>query len=142
MAEAAALLGVKRAFVVHGLDGLDEISVAAPSKIVRLEEDGSIFDEVFDPESLGIRGYSSEELLGSDAEGNAALAMDLARGEGSPALKHAVLLNAGAALIVYGMAKDLAEGYGIAEKNLVSGAVLEKIEALRGAPSAAGGDIR
>jgi anthranilate synthase/phosphoribosyltransferase len=140
MAEAAALLGVKRAYVVHGLDGLDEISVAAPTKIVRLEEDGSISEGLFDPESLGIRGYSSEELLGSDAEGNAALAMDLARGEGSAALRHAVLLNAGAALAIYGTAGDLSEGYGIAEKYLASGAVLEKIEALRGTPLAATGD--
>lgn len=131
MAEAAALLGVKRAFVVHGLDGLDEISVTSPTFIVRLDEHGSISEDVFDPAEMGIPRFAPEELLGSDAEGNAAMAMDLARGEGSEALRQAVLLNAGAALAVYGTAADITEGYGAAREALESGRVLEKIEDLR-----------
>jgi anthranilate synthase/phosphoribosyltransferase len=131
MAEAAAILGVKRALVVHGMDGLDEVSIGAPTKIARLEEGGSITEETFDPESMGIRGFSSDELLGSDAEGNAALAMAIAKNEGSEALKQAVLLNAGAALRIYGRAASIAEGYSIAKKTLESGAVLAKIEELQ-----------
>ena len=62
---------------------------------------------------------------------SAALAMDLARGEGPEALRQAVLLNAGAALEVFGLAASLAEGYGRAREILESGAVLAKIEDLR-----------
>ena len=131
MAEAAAMLGSKRAFVVHGMDGIDEISVSASTKIVRLAEDGSITEEVFDPASLGIRTYPPEEILGGDADSNAEVAMELAEGRGPEAVRESVLLNAGAAIVLYGKAKTLAEGYETAKAALASGKVLEKIRALR-----------
>lgn len=132
IAQAASLLGTRRALVVHGMDGIDEISVAAPSLLVWLKEDGTLLEETFDPQSLGIPRFRGEELLGSDAEGNAEVALDLARGGGPEALKQAVLLNAGAAFAVYGKTKNLEEGYRLAQETLASGAVLEKIHALQG----------
>ncbi len=131
IAQAASLLGIRRALVVHGEDGLDEISVASPSLLVWLEEDGSIREETFDPVSIGIPRFSSDELLGSDAEGNAKIALDLAEGTGPEAVKQAVLLNAGAALAVYGKTRMLEEGYKLAKDTLESGAVRDKIQSLR-----------
>ncbi len=141
MAEAAAMLGVKRAFVVHGMDGIDEISVSAKTKIVRLEESGRISEDTFDPASLGIRTYPAEEILGGDAEANAEVAMELARGKGPEAVREAVLVNAGAAIMLYGKAESLADGYERARSALDSGAVLGKIEALRASlmPASAAG---
>jgi len=141
MAEAAAMLGVKRAFVVHGMDGIDEISVSARTKIVRLDESGRISEEAFDPASLGIRTYPAEEILGGDADANAEVAMELAGGGGPEAVREAVLVNAGAAILLYGTAESLADGYVKAKAALYSGAVLEKIEALRSSlkPAAAAG---
>ncbi|MFQ3621092.1 MAG: bifunctional anthranilate synthase component II/anthranilate phosphoribosyltransferase [Spirochaetales bacterium] len=131
MAKAAALLGIKRALVVHGMDGLDEISVCAPSLLVWINEDGSLREETFDPQEMGIPRFPETELLGSDAEGNAEVALELAEGRGPEALKQAVLLNAGAAFTIYGRTATLAEGYRLAQRTLESGAVKEQIQRLR-----------
>jgi anthranilate synthase/phosphoribosyltransferase len=131
MARAARMLGVRRVWTVRSTDGLDEISPSAPTRIFRIDEKGEEKEEIFDPASLGITGYSVTDLAGGDAGENAAMARELLRGGGPPAVREAVCLNAGAALAVAGVAADLEEGYGVAKKTLESGAVSEKVEALR-----------
>ena len=131
LARAARLLGIKRALIVHGFNGLDEISVTGPTKTVMLKEDGSIEESVFDPESMGLTGHRLSELKGGDAEKNAETAEKLIRGNGPPALLDAVFLGAGASLMVYGSAGSIEEGYRKAKESIASGRVKMKIEQIR-----------
>ncbi|WP_319559954.1 bifunctional anthranilate synthase component II/anthranilate phosphoribosyltransferase [Marispirochaeta sp.] len=130
MARAAMLLGIKRGMVVHGSDGLDELTVTGPSKIVRFTQGEELVVEEFFPQDLGIALYSLEDLRGGEAEDNAAMARELLNGGGRPALKDAACLNAGAALVVYGLADSIKEGYGLALRALNSGQVREKLGAV------------
>jgi anthranilate synthase/phosphoribosyltransferase len=128
VAEAALLLGLERAMVVHGLDGQDEVSVTGPTRIVSLER-GEIREFLFDPGQVGLEPYALEELQVGSAEDNAAIARALiAGGTERPAIRNAVLLNAGAALAVFGLAGGIEEGYRQARAALESGAVKEKLE--------------
>lgn len=128
MARAAHLLGIKRGMAVHGLAGEDEISVTANTRIVEFDESGIQRDFEFDARSLGIPRYSIEDLIGGDADLNADLAMQLLRGQGSPALKDAVCVNAGAALKIYGISASIEEGYRTARASMESGKVYRKLQ--------------
>ncbi len=150
LARASKLLGVKRVMVVHGMEGLDEISVCGPTRIVMIDENDRLTDEIFDPKSAGIPVYSIEDLKGGSAAENASIARTVLSGEPGgnttpleddnrnvsykssarkiSAVKDAVLLNAGAALFVYGAAASIAEGYVAAKEALESGRVTEKID--------------
>jgi anthranilate synthase/phosphoribosyltransferase len=128
MAQAAVTLGVERVLVVHGNDGLDEISVSAPTKTVYADVEGALEVGEFNPEAHGLSLYPSEELQGGSAEDNAAEARRILDGEGRPAIRASVLLNAGAALYVYGAAGSIIDGYRLAEAALESGKVAEKIQ--------------
>lgn len=128
MAEAARLLGIKKAVIVHGFDGLDEISVTGPSRIVLLKEDGTITDSVFNPEDHGIPLYDLSELKGGNGSVNAVMAVDILNSRGNKAIMDASALNAGAGLYIYGIADSIQEGYKIASKALKSGKVARKIE--------------
>jgi anthranilate synthase/phosphoribosyltransferase len=114
VARAAHLLGIRRAMVVHGLDGQDEISVCAPTRLVMLEEDGSISSRIFEPEEAGIRRHDISALAGGDAQENGAIALRILSGKGSEAVRDAAALNAGAALFVYGMVRSISEGTAMA----------------------------
>ncbi|HUX22032.1 MAG TPA: anthranilate phosphoribosyltransferase, partial [Spirochaetia bacterium] len=131
VAEAARILGLKRVMVVHGADGLDEISVTGPTRIVSIDESGKLKDEEFRPESLGISGYRIEELKGGAAEDNAAVAVELLAGRGPDAVRESVLLNAAAALTVYGTVASIGEGYLLARDTLSSGKVQKKVDSIR-----------
>jgi anthranilate synthase/phosphoribosyltransferase len=109
VAEAARMLGISRVMVVHGDDGLDEISVTTASRAVTIDERG-VRDTKLDPESLGLSRHSLAELSGGDAAHNASLARDLLDGAGHPALRDAVAANAGAALSLYDPALELKAG--------------------------------
>ena len=111
MAEAASMLGIKRALVVHGLDGEDELSVTGRSLIVEIAENGNLEEYEFDPASCSIPVYKEQDLLGADARTNAELARQIMGGQGVDALRDSVCLNAGAALYVYGLADDIAAGF-------------------------------
>ncbi|WP_319416202.1 bifunctional anthranilate synthase component II/anthranilate phosphoribosyltransferase [Marispirochaeta aestuarii] len=130
MARAAMLLGIKRGMVVHGSDGLDELTVTGPSKIVRFAQGEELVEEEFFPQDLGIKPCTLKDLQGGEAEDNAAMARDLIDGGGKPALRDAACLNAGAALLVYGLAESIGEGYTMALKALSSGQVREKLQAV------------
>ncbi len=136
MARAAMLLGIKRGMIVHGSDGLDEITVTGPSRIVHFAEGEDLVSEEFDPATLGIPKYSLDDLKGGEGEENAAMAREILSGGGNPAIKAAVCLNAGAALVVAGKVKTLADGYELAVKALDDGLVQSKLDAVRTASQA------
>ncbi|MBB6481916.1 bifunctional anthranilate synthase component II/anthranilate phosphoribosyltransferase [Spirochaeta isovalerica] len=132
MADAAHMLGVKRVMVIYGQDGIDELSVSAPSRVIVIDERGQKEDYIFDPAALGIGPYSLDDLKGGDAAENAALARDLLDGKGRPAIRDAVLLNGGAGLYIYGLAGSIEEGYKIAKTSLESGKVQQLLGHLQG----------
>ncbi len=131
VARAARLLGVKRGMVVHGLDGIDELSPAAPSRVVYFDADGRLESTLLEPEQFGLGRFESDDLTGGDAAANAADARALLDGGGRPALQAAVALNAGAALFVYGAADSIAEGVARAWEALADGSARAKLEEVR-----------
>lgn len=131
IARAAKKLGVKRVLCVHSDDGLDEFSPAAPTKMFMIDEKNVESEDTFDPGSLGIHHSDIEDLVGGDAAENVRTARDLLRGGGSPVLRDAVCLNAGAALYVAALAKSIDEGYRMACSALEDGRVSKKLNALK-----------
>ncbi len=129
MANAATRLGVAHAFVVHGTDGIDEISVAAPTEIVECHE-GKLNSFVLRPEDLGVVPSSLDSIQGGDGETNAAIIRKVLEGEKGPH-RDAVLLNAAAAIAAAGLGKDLRTGFEIGSDAIDSGRALRKLEALR-----------
>ncbi|NMO15346.1 anthranilate phosphoribosyltransferase [Pyxidicoccus fallax] len=122
-------LGSRRAWVVHGDDGLDEISPCAPTRVAELREDGSVRTFTVTPEDAGLEVVPREAIAGGDAEENAKRLRSLLQGERS-GLRTAVLLNAAAALVVVGHAEDLREGVRKAEHAIDSGSAASKLAAL------------
>ena len=128
MAKAAIKLGVERVLVVHGNDGLDEISVSTTTKTVYADATGRLEVGQFDPQQHDLPLYPAGELLGGAAEDNAAEARRILDGKGRAAIRDSVLLNAGAALYVYGTAESIIDGYRRAKEALESGRVSEKLQ--------------
>jgi anthranilate phosphoribosyltransferase len=127
-ANALKLLGAKRAFVVHGHDGLDEISVCAPTRVSELK-DGMIRTYDITPEQFEIKPAGSDELTGGDPRTNAAITNGILKGEKSPR-RDVVLLNAAAALMAAGKAEDFKAGIHLAENSIDTGDALAKLQAL------------
>jgi anthranilate phosphoribosyltransferase len=127
-ARALSLLGAKRAFVVHGHDGLDEISVCAPTRITEVA-DGMIRTYDIDPADYFGETAPTAALAGGAPEENAAITRAVLSGETGPA-RNVVLLNASAALVAAGRAQDLKEGVDTAAEAVDSGAAAEKLDAL------------
>jgi len=127
-ANALKLLGAKRAFVVHGHDGMDEISVCAPTRVSELN-DGMIRTYDITPEQFEINQAGPEELTGGDPKTNAGITNAVLKGEKSPR-RDVVLLNAAAALVAAGKAQDFKGGIRLAENSVDSGAALDKLQAL------------
>ena len=128
LAEALGELGSERALVVHGADGLDEVTLTDVTHAALLE-DGSVRRFEIDPEALGLARVSSEALAGGDAAENAEITRAVLRGEKGPQ-RDIVQLNAAAALWVAGAASDLAEGFARAGEALDAGAAEAKLAAL------------
>jgi anthranilate phosphoribosyltransferase len=129
MAEVLKALGSDCAWLVHGADGTDELSICGPSWVVALEEDGSLSETELHPEDAGLPVHPFEAILGGTPEENgAALAALL---DGAPgAYRDAVLLNAAAALCVARKAGTLQAGVEIAAQSIDSGAAKAKVAAL------------
>ncbi len=127
-AQALRLLGAKRAFVVHGHDGLDEISVCAPTRVSELRGD-QIRTYDITPEQFFGECADAEALAGGDPEENADITRRILKGEKGPK-RNIVALNAAAALVAADKATDLAAGIQLAKKALDQGAAAEKLEAL------------
>jgi anthranilate phosphoribosyltransferase len=129
MAETLGQLGSERAWLVHGSDGTDEMTITGLSWVAALEEDGSIHETELHPEDFGLPVHPFEAILGGTPADNAAALRALL--DGAPgAYRDAVLLNAAAALTVAGHASDLREGVAKAAESIDSGAARAKIAAL------------
>jgi anthranilate phosphoribosyltransferase len=137
MAEALAALGVEHAMVMHGNDGLDEISLGASTSIVEVR-DGELFEYEITPEAFGFNPASAADFLTADVrEATEMLTRTLA---GEPGAAGDVLaLNAGAAIYVGGGAESIADGIEIARQIIGSGSALRTIERLRAASGEAAG---
>jgi anthranilate phosphoribosyltransferase len=127
-ANTLKLLGVKRAFVVHGHDGLDEISVCAATRVSELK-DGMISTYDITPEQFFGQEADSADMVGGDPEENAEITRSILNGEKGPK-RDVVLLNSSAALVAADMAKDFNEGIKIAEDSIDSGKAKLKLEEL------------
>jgi anthranilate phosphoribosyltransferase len=128
LAEALSMLGLHRAMVVHGLDGLDEITVTSPTRIAEVRE-GNIRSYEVTPEEFGMQRASLEDISGGDAAENAGIIRDILGGKKS-ARRDVVLLNAAAALVAAGKADHLATALPLAAKSIDSGAAASKLSAL------------
>jgi anthranilate phosphoribosyltransferase len=127
-AEALKALGSSRALVVHGADGLDELTTTAVTYFTRLENGQIGFGEIA-PEEAGLRRATLDDLKGGSAADNAAALVRLFDGK-KGAYRDIVLLNAAAALMVSDRAKDVKEGVVLAAQALDSGAAGAKLDAL------------
>ena len=130
LARAARKLGVKRVMTVSSDDGLDEVSPAAPTRIFLIDEAGKETDLIFNPVEAGFIGIRSEDLKGGTAEENAAAAREILAGGGSPALRAACVLNAGAALMAAGRVETVVQGASMASEALESGRAADKLQSL------------
>jgi anthranilate phosphoribosyltransferase len=130
MADALATLGVVHALVVHSEDGLDELSVSAPSNVVEVR-DGKVIDRwSVDPVELGIERCDAGDLRGGDVEQNARRLVAVLGGEEHSAATEAVALNAAAALYVGGDVDKLSDGLSRAREVLATGAALDVLHRL------------
>jgi anthranilate phosphoribosyltransferase len=127
-AQALKLLGSKHVFVVHGHDGLDEISVCAPTRISELK-DGQIRTRDISPEQLLGRKAVPEDMTGGSPVENAQITRNILEGEAGPK-RDVVVVNAGAALVAAGVARDFQEGIGMAKSSIDEGRAGQKLEAL------------
>jgi anthranilate phosphoribosyltransferase len=128
MAEVLLALGSTSAWLVHGGDGTDELSIAAPSKVAALK-DGSITEFDIHPEDAGLPVHPFEAIMGGSPAENAVALRALLNGE-KGAYRDAVLLNAAAALLVAGKATDLKTGVDLANASIDSGAARVRLETL------------
>jgi anthranilate phosphoribosyltransferase len=130
MARVLGNLGSTRAMVVHGLDGLDEISTIGPTQVSELE-DGEVRTYVMEPSDIGLERADIRRLApGATAGESAETLLSVLRGEKGPR-RDIVLLNAAAALVVTGKAQDLKEGLAVAAHSVDSGAALAALEEMR-----------
>ena len=135
MAETLAALGSRSAWLVHGADGTDELSIAGPTWVAALEN-GAVREFEVHPEEAGLPVHPFEAVLGGTPEENAAALRALLDGRAG-AYRDAVLMNAAAALVVAGRAADLKEGAAMARESIDSGAAKAKVAALVRATQAA-----
>lgn len=127
-AQALKLLGAQSAMVVHGHDGLDEISVCAPTRVSELKA-GAIRTYDIQPEHYFGGLAEPDQMAGGNPEENAAITRAILTGETGPR-RNVVLINAGAALLAAGKAADLKAGIALAAAAIDQGKALEKLEAL------------
>ncbi len=127
VAEALRQLGTEKALVVHGRDGLDEITVTGPTFIAEVSN-GVVTEYELSPERFDLPRHAPDGLLGGDAHLNARVLRDVLSGEEQGAARDVVLLNAGAAIYISGHATTIEEGVRLAEESIASGAAREALE--------------
>jgi anthranilate phosphoribosyltransferase len=128
LAEALIMLGLRRALVVHGLDGLDEITITNVTRVAEAHG-GSVRSYEIEPEEFGMARGTLADIAGGDAGENAAIIRAVLAGEKS-SRRDVVLLNAAAALTAAGKAEHIAQGVPLAAKSIDSGAAAAKLDAL------------
>jgi anthranilate phosphoribosyltransferase len=136
IAGALAALGLRRGYVVHGSDGLDEITTTGPTLVFEIR-DGKVKRRTLEPRDFAVPTAVPEDLKGGDQTRNAAIANAVLRGQRGPQ-RDIVLVNAAAALMAAGRVSAFLEGVDVAAASIDTGAALGKVEALaRFTPSAA-----
>ncbi len=128
MAHVLVKLGVSRAFVVHGSDGLDEVTTTGKTFVSEVKN-GEVSSFVFEPQSLGISKATSSDLKGGDIKYHTAIAKSILEGEKGPQ-RDVVLLNAAFGIVAGGAASDLKTGFKKATESLDSGMAKKKLEEL------------
>jgi anthranilate phosphoribosyltransferase len=126
MARVLKNLGTKHALVVHGLDGLDEISISAETKVSELK-DSKIKTYELSPMDFNLKRAQKQDIVVSNVEESKLAALQIFMGQEKWAKRDVVLLNAGAAIYVSGSAKDLKEGLELAKRSIDSGQAYEKL---------------
>ncbi|MGE5472891.1 MAG: anthranilate phosphoribosyltransferase [Ignavibacteriales bacterium] len=127
MAEVLLKLGVKKALVVHGSDGLDEITISGPTYVTELSE-GKLFSYTISPENIGIQRSDSKELKGGDKIQNALVIKEVLNGQRNGAVRDAIVFNSAAALYVGNKVNNLAEGAILASEIINAGTAARKLE--------------
>jgi anthranilate phosphoribosyltransferase len=128
LAQALNLLGLRRALVVHGLDGLDEITISGPTKVAEVRE-GWVTSYEITPEQFGLKRAPLSEISGGDVKANADIIREILAGKKSPK-RDVVVLNAAAALVASGKANSIGEAIPLAADSLDSGKAKAKLAAL------------
>lgn len=128
MAEVLGTLGSERALVVHGEDGMDELTVTGPSRIWELK-DGTVTEYQFTPDSVGLPTSDADALAATSADNSAEIVRSVLSGAEGPA-RDVVLLNAAAALVVAGESDSLSDGVKLAAESIDSGAASRSLDAL------------
>ncbi|MBV9269679.1 MAG: anthranilate phosphoribosyltransferase, partial [Candidatus Eremiobacteraeota bacterium] len=128
LAHASARLGIERAFVVHGADGLDEITTTGQTTVFQIE-DGRVQKGLWHPNDFGIPRANIEDLKGAEPDANAAIIRAVLDGEQGPK-RHIVVVNAAAALLLAQRAPDLKSAVQIANEAIDSGAAGAKLQQL------------
>jgi anthranilate phosphoribosyltransferase len=128
MAQVLKNLGSECVWVAHGSDGLDEITTAGPTYVAALEN-GTVRTFEINPEDIGVDRAKPEALRGGDAEANATALMAVLKGAKGP-FRDIAVLNAAAALVVAGRAKDLKEGAALAKRAIDSGEAEGRLDRL------------
>jgi len=122
-------LGLRSAMVVHSEDGLDEISISAPTKITHFEENADVETYSVKPEDFGLSRAALKEVAGGSAKKNAEIVTDILAGEKGPK-RDIVILNAAGLFVTAGIAKDFFEGIKKAEHSIDSSLALKKLNDL------------
>ncbi|MCD6186371.1 MAG: anthranilate phosphoribosyltransferase [Deltaproteobacteria bacterium] len=128
MANALKLLGSKRAFVVHGYDGLDEVTICAPTRISELKDQKIKTYDVF-PNEFFSTSCKPEDIMGGNPKKNAEITLEIFNGKSGPK-RDIVILNASFALVAGGKAKNILDGIQIAGTSIDNGAALQKLDEL------------
>jgi anthranilate phosphoribosyltransferase len=128
VAEALRDLGAEKALVVHGTDGMDEITVTGETLVAEVS-DGRIEEYGISPEDFGLARHAPDGLLGGDAHLNARILRDVLTGEEIGAARDVVLLNAGAAIHVSSKAKTMVEGVRMAQDSIADGSAVKALDA-------------
>ena len=128
LAQVLKNLGSESVWVVHGSDGLDEITISGPTYVAALEN-GAVRTFEVTPEEVGLARQKPEALRGGDAEQNAKALVAVLKGVKGP-FRDVALLNAAAGLVVAGRAKDLKQGVALAAKSIDSGAAKARLDRL------------
>lgn len=129
LAQVMAYLEVKRAFVVWGEGGLDEVSIAGKTRVAELK-DSKVKTYWIEPEKVGMRRYSLREIQGGKREENARIIQDILSGREREAKREIVLLNSALCLVGAGIALNLREGIKLAAESIDSGKALKKLKEL------------
>ncbi len=129
LAQALKRLGVEQALVVHGLDGMDEITLCSPTRYCRLDS-GEITEGEFTAEEFGLKPVKPEEIAGGGLDENCRIIEDLLHNRASEAVESIVCVNAGAVLMLADLVDSIEQGIKLARETIRSGKTLDKLQEL------------